>query len=485
MTRHRRLVAGVDCSTQSTKVVVVDTDDGTRVASGRAPHHVHKDGPRSETDPEHWWQALQQALAATGCTAEVASISVAAQQLSLVVLDTGGRPLRPAILWDDTRSDTEAALLMQGLGGVGPWVDRMCSVLRPGLTVASWAWVRRHEPDTARRAAAVRLPHDFLTERLSGRGVTDRGDASATGWWSVQREAYDEAVLALDQVDLDPTLLPTVLAPDAIAGEVTPTASEATGMRPGTLVACGTGDNMAAALALAVDVGEPVMSLGTSGTVYARSKTASADPTGSLTVQASASGDFLPLGCTLNATLAVDRVAALFDLDREAVAPQTRAVVMPYFGGERLPNHPHATGTITGLDIDTSGPEILLATYEAVVLSLLEGLPALSAASSGLADDAPLTLIGGGARGRVWQETVRKLSGRTVRVPRCDELVAWGAAAQAAAALTGEPSISLAARWGIADGPTLDAIPVDEAAIARMSAVRQAADGLNRLPRHG
>ncbi|MEM8586797.1 MAG: xylulokinase [Pseudomonadota bacterium] len=474
-----RLVAGVDCSTQATKVVVVDVDQGDRVAEGRAAHQVLRQGAISETDPDHWWRALAAALSSTGLADRVDAVSIAAQQLGLVTLDADHRPLRPAVLWDDTRSAYAAERLQTALGGRQAWARHVGTQPVAGLTVASWVWLREAEPETAGRTAHVRLPHDFLTERLTGNGVTDRGDASGTGWWSSRREAYVPEVLDLPIVDLKPSMLPRVLAADEVAGQVTPMAAQWTGLRAGIPVACGTGDNMSAALALAIEPGEPVISLGTSGTAYMRADRAPADPTGQVFADASASGDHLPLTCTLNATLAVDNMARLLSLARDAVAERTDVVVMPYLSGERLPDYPLARGSILGIDHATSGGEVLLAAYEGVAYSLVRSLDVLAAQTSPIAPDAPILLIGGGARSRIWQDTVARLSGRALVIPGADELVAWGAAAQAAGLLAGQPAVDVARRWNVAKGAVVQARAVDQTALDRIARVRHAADALN------
>ena len=169
MTGQINLVAGVDCSTQGTKVLIVDTGDGRVVASGRAPHEVTGSDGARETDPEQWWDALGSALAETGRAADVGGIAVAGQQHGLVTLDGDGRPLRPAILWNDTRSAPEAQELTEALGGPETWADRIGLVPVPSFTATRWAWLRRHDPEAAAATRAVRLPHDFLTERLCGR----------------------------------------------------------------------------------------------------------------------------------------------------------------------------------------------------------------------------------------------------------------------------------------------------------------------------
>ncbi|MEU6573510.1 xylulokinase [Streptomyces sp. NPDC046805] len=459
------LVVGVDTSTQSTKVLVVDAATGQVVASGRAPHTVSS-GAGRESDPRQWWDAFREALRQCGEPAhEAAAMSIGGQQHGLVTLDGEGEPVRPALLWNDVRSAPQAQRLTRELGGPHAWAERIGSVPGPSFTVTKWAWLAEHEPDAVRATKAVRLPHDYLTERLTGQGTTDRGDASGTGWWASGTEAYDEETLA--HVGLDPALLPRVVGPGEVAGTVRD--SHDLPFSKGTLVAPGTGDNAAAALGLGLHPGTPVLSLGTSGTVYAVSRRRPADPTGTVAGFADAHGDWLPLACTLNCTLAVDRIAALLGLDREAVDPTASVTLLPYLDGERTPNLPDASGLLHGLRHDTTAGQLLQAAYDGAVHSLLDALDLV------LDEDAdrstPLLLIGGGARGAAWQQTVRRLSGRPVQVPEAQELVALGAAAQAAGLLTGESPAAVARRWNTAAGPVLEAMERDEAALARIAGV--------------
>ncbi|MFF7870361.1 xylulokinase [Streptomyces qaidamensis] len=459
------LVVGVDSSTQSTKALVVDASTGRVVASGQAPHTVSS-GAGRETDPRQWWDALCEALRQCGDAAhEAAAVSVGGQQHGLVTLDGRGEPVRPALLWNDVRSAPQARRLTEELGGAKFWADRTGSVPAASFTVTKWAWLAEHEPEAVRATKAVRLPHDYLTERLTGQGTTDRGDVSGTGWWASGTEAYDEEILA--HVGLDPALLPRVVRPGEVAGTVRD--GHDLPFSRGTLVAPGTGDNAAAALGLGVRPGVPVMSLGTSGTVYAVSRHRPADPSGTVAGFADARGDWLPLACTLNCTLAVDRVAALLGLDREAVEPGTAVTLLPYLDGERTPNLPNASGLLHGLRHDTTAGQLLQAAYDGAVHSLLGALGLV------LDQDAdpsePLLLIGGGARGTAWQQTVRRLSGRPVQVPEAKELVALGAAAQAAGLLTGEDPAAVARRWDTAAGPVLDAVERDEETLARIAGV--------------
>ncbi|GHF74022.1 xylulose kinase [Kitasatospora xanthocidica] len=470
---EQRVVIGVDSSTQSTKALAVDIDTGTVLGEGRAPHTV-SEGAGRESDPEQWWRAFGEAVAGTGWAERAAAVSIGGQQHGLVTLDAAGAPVRPALLWNDVRSAPQAAALRAGIGPA-EIVRRTGSLPTAAFTAPKWAWLRANEPVAADRVAAVRLPHDFLTERLTGEAVTDRGDASGTGWWGP--DGYDKEIL--DRIGLDPALLPQVLVPGAPAGVVRP----GTALREGALVAAGTGDNMAAALGLGLRPGQPVLSLGTSGTVYAVGRKRPVDASGTVAGFADALGGWLPLACTLNCTLAVDRVAALLGRGREEVEQGGTVVVLPYLDGERTPDLPGASGLVHGLRHDTTPGELLQGAYDGAAHALLTALDdVLRAGGEDPAGDEPLLLIGGGARGRAWQRTVLRLSGRAVRIPAAQELVALGAAAQAAALLTGEPAEAVARRWRTADGPVLEPVARDADALERISDTLRRAGALQGAP---
>ena len=288
----------------------------------------------------------------------------------------------------------------------------------------------------------------------------------------------------LELIELDPELLPDVLGPGDPAGELSGTAARELGLAEGAVVGPGTGDNMGAALGLGLAPGEPVISLGTSGTAYAVMDERAADPSGTVAGFADASGRFLPLAATLNATMAIDRVAEWLGLDRDAPAESTRVVVLPYLDGERTPNLPQAAGMVAGLRHATTREEILLAAYEGAVASLVEALDRIGEQGSGLDPEAPVLLVGGGARGPAWQRTVARLSGRDVQIPEADELVALGAAAQAAACVSGEAPEEVARRWDLRRGTTV-AAPAERDAetLERINVTRQASLQLHDPPR--
>jgi xylulokinase len=425
-----RLVAGIDSSTQATKVVVRDAGTGALVGEARAPHPAG-----TEVDPARWWQALQAATRG-GLLDGVAALAVGAQQHGMVCLDEDGAVVRPALLWNDTRSARAAAELVAELGGPRAWAEATGSVPVASFTVTKLRWLATSEPDRAKRTATVLLPHDWLTWRLAGgqaEPVTDRGDASGTGYWSPATGAWrpDLLELAFGQVPG----LPRVLGPTEPAGRTA----------AGALLGPGTGDNMAAALGVGARPGDVVVSIGTSGTVFAVHDTATADPGGTVAGFADATGRFLPLVCTLNAARVLQATAALLgtdlagldDLALSAPPGAEGVVLVPYFEGERTPNRPDATAQLSGLRLATTTPANLArAAVEGMLCGLADGLDALR--GQGVAVGRVL-LIGGGARSRAVQAVAPALLDAPVLVPPAAEYVADGAARQAAWVLSGDP----------------------------------------------
>ena len=237
------LVVGVDSSTQSTKVEARDLVTGEVVATGTAKHPPTSP-PVSEQDPRAWWDALVTAVGQLGDHRDdVVAISVAGQQHGLVLVDSDGVPVRPAKLWNDTTSAPQAERLVLELG-TDQWASLTGSVPVAAFTITKLAWVAEHEPESLARATRVMLPHDYLTWRLCGAHVTDRGDASGTGWFDPVTGDYHRHLIDLALGRPWPGELPRVLAATEIAGNVGGAALTALGLRGDVAVAAGSGDNM-------------------------------------------------------------------------------------------------------------------------------------------------------------------------------------------------------------------------------------------------
>ncbi|MEZ5280628.1 MAG: xylulokinase [Acidimicrobiales bacterium] len=454
------LVAGVDSSTQSTKVEIRDIESGRLIASAKRSHPPTSP-PVSEQDPSDWWRAL------VGCFGELAphlrqvrAVSVAAQQHGLVMLDHLGVPVRPAKLWNDTTSAPQAQALVERLGA-HRWAAMTGSVPLAAFTISKLAWVVDNEPDAVSRCASLMLPHDYLVYSMTGTAVTDRGDASGTGWFDPATDTYRPEVFELAGCPQLAQAVPSVSRPFEAVGEVTAPELVELGLG-GAVVGPGTGDNMAAALGLGLEAGDLVISLGTSGTVYARSGTATADPSGLVAGFADAAGGFLPLVCTLNATKVTDSVAtwlgvdaaALAELALEAVGDTEVPVLVPYFDGERTPNLPAATGSLLGLGTSTTRAQLALGAHDGVLCGLLGGADALRAA--GVTIEGRCYLVGGGARSQAYRRRAADLRNDSVVVPHQDEVVATGAAVQAAVVVSGSDLGDVARRWGLGSGTTVE-----------------------------
>nr|MDT0656763.1 xylulokinase [Micromonospora sp. DSM 115978] len=424
------LVAGVDSSTQSTKVVVCDAGTGEVLREGRA---AHPDG--TEVDPWLWWAAFERASA--GLLDGVAAIGVSGQQQGMICLDDAGEVVRPALLWNDTRSARAAVDLTGEFGGPRAWAEAVGLVPVASFTVTKLRWFADAEPELAARTRTVLLPHDWLTHRLRASGgepTTDRGEASGTGYWSPATGRYrsDLVKLAFGR-DL---ALPRVAGPAETVGE---TAS-------GAVLAAGTGDTMGAALGVGLRPGDVVVSLGTSGCASGLSEVPTADPTGLVAGYADATGRFLPLVCTLNAARVLSTAAdllgrSLAELDELALRAQPGAgglTLLPYLDGERTPNLPDARGLLAGLTrANASAANLARAAVEGMLGGLADALDALRAQRVPV---DRILLIGGAARSRAVRAIAPALFGVPVSVPNPDrEYVALGAARQAAWALAGGP----------------------------------------------
>ncbi len=428
----RTLVAGVDSSTQSCKVLVCDAATGEVVRSGRAAHP-----DATEVDPAHWWRAFEEATSG-GLLEGVSAVAVGGQQHGLVLLDEAGEVVRPALLWNDTRSAGTAADLVAELGGPAAWAQAVGVVPVAAITASKLRWVRDSEPAAMERAADVVLPHDWLTGRVLAAGggfeewTTDAGDASGTGYFDAGTRIYRPDLLELAAGR--PLGVPRVAGPAEVVGRTA----------AGMAVAPGTGDNMGAALGLGLQPGDVVVSLGTSGTAFARHDRPTADPSGFVQSFADAEGGFLPLVCTLNAARVLTAGAAMLGVDldglsRLALAARPGAgglTLLPFLDGERTPNLPTATGSVHGLTRANATPENLArAVVEGMLLGLAGAVDAVRLAGCPV---HRVLLIGGAAASEAVQEVAPDLFAAPVAVPAPGEYVAVGAARQAAWALSGE-----------------------------------------------
>ena len=427
------LVAGVDSSTQACKVVVRDAASGELRREGRAPH---PDG--TEVDPAAWWRALEAAVEDAGGLEDVEAVGVGAQQHGMVCLDDAGQVVRPALLWNDTRSAGAAADLVAEGGGPRAWAEAVGSVPVASFTVTKLRWLADHEPAAAGRVAAVCLPHDWLTWRLAGAAgleslATDRGDASGTGYWSPATGSYRPDLLRL-ALGAD-ALVPAVLDPAASPGRTTQAArcsppGPATTWRPRSAWAPGPGD--------------VVVSVGTSGTVFAVSERPAADPSGGggrvrrrhRAVPAAGLHPQRRPGAGRRRRHARRRPPAALGAGPRRPGRRRRAHPGPVPGGRAHPQ-PAARhrGRCTGCGWPTPPRPAWPGRRSR---GCCAGSPtAWTRWSPRASRSRRVLLIGGGARSEALRRIAPAVLGHPVVVPPAAEYVADGAARQAAWALTG------------------------------------------------
>lgn len=388
-----------------------------------------------------------EAVDAAGGLGDVQALSVAGQQHGMVCLDADGNVIRDALLWNDTRSAQAAVDLIDELGegdeerGLRLWLDATGSAPVASLTVTKLRWLADHEPDNAKRIAAICLPHDWLTWKVSGSHdltdlATDRSDASGTGYVSRTEGVYLRDLLALalriprDQADQ--IVLPKILDPWEVAGYGDPSRGWGD-----IALGPGCGDNAGAALGLDLKPGEAMLSLGTSGVAAVVADRSVADEAGLVNGFADATGNWLPLACTLNASRIIDSMAAVtgasyqeFDELALSVPDAAGLRLVPYFEGERTPNLPDATATLEGMTLANSD-------RAHVARATVEGLLALMRNALDVVRDlgVPIEtvyLVGGGAESAAVRELAPDALDANVVVPPEGEYVAMGAAIQAA-----------------------------------------------------
>ena len=447
------LVAGIDSSTQSCKVLICDADSGAVVRSAASPH---PDG--TEIDPAQWWSALQSTLDAAGGLDDVAAVSVGAQQHGMVCLDSAGAVVRDALLWNDTRSSAAADALVAELGAQ-EWAKRIGVVPVAAITAAKLRWLADEEPAHADATAAVCLPHDWLTWRLRGSTDiadlrTDRSDASGTGYFSSETGNYQLDLLEMAMRGRRPDV-PVVLGPSQEAGRTS----------TGAVLGPGAGDNAGAALGLGAEPGDCIVSLGTSGVVSAVGDVAPHDADGIVAGFADATGRQLPLVCTLNGAPVLAAVASMLDvdfdeLDRLAISAQAGAgglTLVPYFEGERSPNLPDAAGALHGMTTrNLNATNIARAAVEGLISSMAYCIERITAHGVGV---NRIILVGGGARSAAVRKIAPALWGAPVHVPTPAEYVALGAARQAAWTLSQDDSPPA---WSFGATTTYEADPTPQ-----------------------
>ena len=439
------LALGLDVSTTATKAILVD---GTGAVRGIGTAEYGYETPRplwSEQDPALWWTAtgaaVQAALSAAGASGdEVRAIGLTGQMHGAVLLDGDDRPLRPAILWNDQRTGAECDAIRAAVGA-----ERLVEVTGndaiTGLTAPKLLWVRAHEPDVWSRVATVLLPKDFVRLQLTGEHALDKADASGTGLFDLAARGWSAEVLAA--LDLDPRLFPPTLEGPEVTGTLTAAAAAVTGLRAGTAVVAGAGDQAANAVGVgALDPGVVALSLGTSGVVFAATERPIVEPHGRVHAFCHAVPDRWHLmSVMLSAAGSLrwfrDALApgvAFGDLVEEAAtvpAGSEGLWFLPYLTGERSPHpDPLARGAFIGLTVTHRRAHLVRAVLEGVAFGLRDGLDLMVGA--GMPGAGQIRASGGGLASPVWRQILADVLDTEIAGVATTEGAAYGAALLAA-----------------------------------------------------
>jgi len=440
----RTLLIGIDSGTQSTKVLVLDANAGKVVAASAEGYELipHLPPGAKEQHPQTWRNAAQKsvrkALAlAQARPGEVKAIGVSGQQHGFVPLDGNGEVIRPAKLWCDTSTAAECDEIMARLGGLKATIRATGNAVLPGFTAPKILWLKKREPKNYARLATVLLPHDYLNFWLTGEKLMEYGDASGTALLDVSTRKWSDKVLRAIDAGLRDKL-PPLISSDQPAGRLRPATAKALGLSADVLVSAGGGDNMMGAIGTGnTRPGVVTASFGTSGTIYGCSDKPVIDPAGEIAAFCDSTNRWLPLLCTMNATVATEMVRRDFGLDVktfDATVAKSRPgadglVLLPYLEGERTPNVPDGTGVFFGVTPKTFTAEhFARAAMEGVTLGMNYGLRRL--AELGVKPNQ-IRATGGGARSKVWRQIMADVFHAEVVTVKVGEGAAYGAALQA------------------------------------------------------
>ncbi len=431
----QRFYVGLDVGTQSTKGVLLDTSRrgaAALVARASSSYGLIEGLPSgaAEQHPHTWRDAVgsvvRELLAAVDAS-RVAGIGVSGQQHGLVVLDEKDQVIRPAKLWCDTTTTDEADAITRAGRYAVP----------TGYTLPKLLWMKRHEPENFARIRHVLLPHDYVNFLLSGRKFMEAGDASGSGAFDPLTRNYDEAILNFVDARAR-SFFPELVAADRVPGRVNQAAADWLGLPEGAVVSPGGGDNMMSAIGSgATRSGVTVVSLGTSGTVFAYSATPVVDPDGLIAGFCDSTGAWMPLLCTMNVTNVSEEVRGAFGLDHAAITALAAKVpagsdgvtLLPYLVGERVPNLPHASGALLGLRMGSlSAGHLFRAALEGTTLGLASGVERMK--RLGL-EVHGLRVVGGGSKNPLWRQIIADCMNAPVEVLLEPESAALGAAIQA------------------------------------------------------
>jgi xylulokinase len=470
---------GIDVGTGGTRVLLVDA--AGKVAGSTVRDHAPFHSPQpgwAEQDPEDWWRAAAQAIpallqATSTAPEEIAAVGLSGQMHGAVLLDAADRVMRPALIWCDQRTAAEAASLNAQIGA-----ERLIQLTsNPALTnftLTKLLWVRTHEPAMWQNFHSFLLPKDYVRFRLTGEKAMDVADASGTLLLDVVHRRWSAEMLSA--VNMPASILPRLYECHEIAGTVTAEAAAITGLRAGTPVVAGAGDQAAGALGMGiVRPGDVSATIGTSGVVFAATNRPFLDPQGRLhTFCHAVPGRWHIMGVTQAAGLSLrwlrDTFAGSNDADTYSRLADSAASVppgaegllwAPYLMGERTPHlDPEARGALVGLTASHRSTHIVRAIMEGVAFSLKDTLSIFAELGVPL---RAIRLGGGGARSPLWRQIQADVYAQPVEIVAAEEGAAYGGALLAGVGAGVWPSADAACDAVIQVAHRIEPQPTDSA----------------------
>ena len=451
---------GIDVGTGGSRALVID--DAGRITSSATVEHVPFASPQTgwaEQDARDWWRASTLAIRdvlSKENPEEIGAIGLSGQMHGLVLLDKNDKVLRPSIIWCDQRTDVQCGSLTKEIGAER-LIKLTCNPALTGFTLPKMLWVRECEPQLWQQVHAVLLPKDYVRLRLSGDKATDVADASGTLLFDVAQRKWSEEMLSATEIDR--RLLPRVYESPHVTGIVSPAGAEATGLRAGTPIVAGGGDQAAGAVGMGiVRSGTVSATIGTSGVVFAASDKPALDPKGRVhTFCHAVPGRWHVMGVTQGAGLSLrwfrDQFGAGIEDGRdsydELIEEAPRAPVgsdgllwAPYLMGERTPHlDPHARAALVGLTASHARAHVVRAILEGVAFSLRDTFEIFEEMNVPVEE---VRLGGGGARSKLWRQIQADIYGRVVKTVEAEEGAAYGAALLAGVAAGAWPSVDAA-----------------------------------------
>lgn len=435
------IVAGIDVGTQSSKVIVYNTNTKKIIGKGSAPHDLisGQDGTR-EQKAQWWIDAIQIAFSQidSKVRSKIEAVGVSGQQHGFVPIDKEGKVLYNAKLWNDTSTVKECQGLTDRFGGEKKLLAGPGNLILAGYTLGKIEWLKNHKPDIYSKLATVLLPHDYVNFYLTGEKTMEFGDASGTALLDIKTRTWNKKLISILDPDKGLSLFPKLIKANAVAGRVTAAAAKYFGIPQNIPVSSGGGDNMMGAIGTGTtESGFLTMSMGTSGTLYGYSDEPVIDKEGGLAAFCSSTGGWLPLLCTMNCTVASEQARGLFGRDLKTLAKKAElanpgsdgVITLPFYNGERTPNLPNASASVMGLDMTNAKEEnVLRSSMESAVFAMKTGLESFERLGFKAKE---IRLIGGGAKSPLWRQMAADILGVTIKVPIHEEAAALGAALQA------------------------------------------------------